>query len=89
MTPQSFPQSNCRFTAPVDLDKSQCAAIDAYSGAVNGGSVDGSRITVVAWRPSPQELAELNAGEPIFVSVMGGLPPHFLTTSFEQAVSPA
>lgn len=30
------------------------------------------RTWVTAWHPSPEDLAKLNAGEPVFVSVMSG-----------------
>lgn len=89
MTPTIFPQANCRFKAPTDLEESQCMTIDAFKGKVVGGSVDGSDFVVVAWTPTPDELAKLNAGSPIFLSMMGGLAPHFLTTNFDEAIKPA
>lgn len=63
--------------------------IPAYIGKVNGGSVDGATLVVVAWRPTKAELANLVAGNPIYLSYLGGLPPHFLTTTFEEAANPA
>lgn len=89
MTAEHFPEANARFTAPSDLAESQCLTIPAYQGIVTGGSVDGSPIVVVAWKPSPQELADLVAGKPIFLSCIGGLPPHFLSTDFHSATHPA
>lgn len=88
MTPTDFEHSNCIFGPPKDLEKSQCMSIHAYSGQVLGGSVDGSHVVVVAWRPNEQELKDIAKGKPIFISMMGGLAPHFLTTNFNQAITP-
>lgn len=43
------------------------------------------RTVVSAWRPSPEELAKLNAGEAIFVSIMSGASvfPMFVGTEDE------
>lgn len=89
MTPADFPESNIAMRAPADLDESQCGTIRAWRGEINGGSVDGVLAHVVAWKPSPLEVSRILAGFPIFLSVVGGLPPHFLTTSFEEATHPS
>jgi hypothetical protein len=64
-------------------------SVDAFASEALGGSVDGTPFVVVAWMPEPYELARLNDGHPIFLTCMGGLPPHFLSTTFEQATNPA
>ena len=89
MNPTNFKESNCRFGPPPDLAESQCMTIPAYKGKVARGSLDGSDIVIVAWKPSPEELAQLAAGQPIFLSMLGGLAPHFLTTDFNAANNPA
>ena len=89
MTPVSFPEANCNFKAPPDLEESQCMTIPAYKGIIERGSVEGAPIVVVAWKPSIEELEILKRGGPIFLSMLGGLPPHFLTTQFEEAIRPA
>jgi hypothetical protein len=89
MNPAHFPQANFKFGPPSDLEESQCTTIPAFVGEIKTGSCDGCQITVVAWLPTPQELAELNIGKPIYLSVIGGLPPHFLSTDFQQAINPA
>ncbi len=88
MTPVKFSQSNTRFGPPEDLEESQVRTIHGWTGEA-GASCDGMKLVVVAHLPTPEDLERLNAGEPIFLSVLGGLPPHFLTTRFEEATNPA
>ena len=85
MTPVDFPESNTTFGPPPDLEESQCQTIHAYHGTVPRGSVEGAGIVVTAWRPSAEELEALNAGAPVFLTCIGGLPPHLLSTSFKGA----
>lgn len=89
MTPVNFPQANAVFGAPPDLEDSQCERIPVFVGEVERGSVEGSRIIVAAWMPDEMDRQRISAGEPIFISVLGGLPPHFLTTEFASAIKPA
>jgi hypothetical protein len=89
MNPVHFPESNINFGPPSDLAESQCRTVFGYRGTIEGGSCDGFPLAITAWRPSEQELAAINAGQPIFVSFVGGVPPHFMTTSFQQATQPA
>lgn len=84
MTPSTFPEANTAFKAPSDSSESQCCTIEAF-----GGSCDGVPMVITAWRPSPEELSELNRGGLVYLTVLGGLPPHFVTTSFDQARRPA
>jgi hypothetical protein len=46
-------------------------------------------MVVVAWKPTAEELAALNAGAPVFLTTLGGLPPHFITTDFAAATTPS
>lgn len=89
MTPVQFPEVNSRFSAPPDLGESQVMTVPAYVGRVRGGSVDGAQVVVTAWKPSVEELAQLVAGKPLFLSFLGGLPPHFPTVDFHTATHPA
>jgi len=85
MTAADFPQVNTEFTAPDGLDEAQVKSIPGFAGVVERGSVEGLRLIVVAWKPTEAELERLNAGELIYLTVLGGLPPHFLSTSFAEA----
>lgn len=89
MIPVNFPQANIKFCPPIDLDESQCFTIHGFRSQVQGGSVDGAALCVTAWTPSPEELAVINEGRPIFLTFLGGIPPHFLSTSFEAATKPS
>jgi hypothetical protein len=89
MIPVTFPEANLKFGPPPDLAEPQCMTIPAHVCKVAGGSVDGSICVVVAWKPSPEEIQMLQEGKPIFLSCLGGLPPHFLTTQFELAIKPS
>jgi len=88
MSPVSFPQANTRFGPPRDLAESQCGSIPAYIGTINQGSLDGSTVAVVAWMPDAAAIARINAGSPVYISMIGGLAPHMLTTDFTAAISP-
>lgn len=83
MTPANFPQANTKFRAPNAMDESQVATIPAFVGKLDGGNLDGAEVVIVAWTPSKEELEDLNNGKPIFLTVLGGLPPHSLATKVD------
>lgn len=85
----NFPQANATFVAPSELSADQCKSIKAFVGQVQGGSCDGTRICVVAYELTPEERERVAAGAPIFVSMLYGIPPHYLCLSFEEATHPA
>ncbi len=85
MNPVDFPESNMPFGAPSGWDESQCATIRAFAGPIQGGSLDGEHQVIVAWTPTAQELKDIVNGKPIFISMIGGLMPHYLCTSFADA----
>ena len=69
------------------MAESQVRTLRCYAGRVSTGSCDGSRMVVTAWQPDARELAALNAGAPVFLTFLGGLPPHAVSTSFEEATN--
>ena len=89
MSPTRFPQANVAFKHPEGLDESQVRTVMAHTAPVVGGSVDGETMVVVAWQPDPMDIVRIQAGLPIFLTVLGGLPPHFLSTDFDTATHPA
>ena len=88
MNPASFPESNRTFGPPGDLSESQCMSIRAYIGVIERGSLEGAHVVVTAWQPTPEEIELIKEGKPIFISFIGGLPPHFPTMSFHAATHP-
>lgn len=89
MTPEKFPEANCVFGPPSDLEESQCRSIPAHLGEIKGGSCDGLKQVVVAYRLTTDELAILNAGGLLYFSMIGGLAPHYPSLSFHDATHPA
>ncbi len=87
MSPADFPQANARYTAPRGYTEEQVRTISAFHGRTQGGSLDGDLMVVTAWQPTPGEAERIARGLPIFLTFLGGLPPHTVTTSFEEATS--
>lgn len=88
MIPAQFPEANTKFTAPGGMDESQVMTLPAYLSPIAGGNLDGACVCVAAWRPTPEEIQKMIDGEPIFLSFLGGMPPHFPTMEFGIAANP-
>lgn len=84
-----FAEANTLYGPPLGMTEEQVKTVHCWEGYAGRGSCDGSKMVVTAWKPRPDELAALNAGEPVFLTVLGGLPPHFITTNFAEATNPA
>lgn len=89
MTPEKFTEANTEFHPPIGLEESQCQTIHGYVGQIKSGSCDGCDQTVVAYRLSIEEIEWLRRNPVLYLSMIGGLAPHFLSFSFEQATHPA
>lgn len=89
MTPYGFPEMNTRFGPPEDMSEHQVRSIPAYVSETSVGSCDGSKLVIVAHMPDERERTAIAMGAPIFITMMGGLAPHFLTTNFAEANNPA
>lgn len=86
MNPSSPPIHTAVFVAPQGMSLSQVGNIHAYRGTVRDcGGLDGADFVVTAWKPTPEDLKRLNEGGQVYLSVLGGLPPHFLSTSFRES----
>jgi hypothetical protein len=84
--PGKLPVATARFSAPDGLDETQVAPIEAFLETVpSGNNLEGASMVVVAWKPSPEEIQDLIDGGQIYLSCLGGLPAHFLTTKFKEA----
>lgn len=62
MTPFEFPGCNVNAAPPPGFEEMIAPLIGFHNG----------RTWVTAWHPTPEDLAKLNAGEPVYVSVMSG-----------------
>ena len=85
MTPTNFPGANITARHPEGMAESQVKSIPALTGEIVGGDLDGSSFVVVAWKPSIQDIQKIMEGEPIYLTCLGGLPPHCMTMSLEEA----
>ena len=83
MSPTDFPQANATFGAASDLDESQIKSIRCRVGQLNGGPLDGAKQFVVAWQPDAEDLARLQNGGPMYISFLGGMPPHSVVTELD------
>jgi len=86
MSPAEFPEANQVFGPPQGMDVNQVMPIKAFVGQILGGSCDGMQMVVVAWRPEPEDLVALNDGALVYLAVIGGLPPHAVTTTFPTRI---
>jgi len=75
-----FKEANTTYGPPTGFTESQVASIPACLYQMRGGPCDGVDMVAVAWKPDAEDLARLNAGGPVFLCCIGGLPAHFLST---------
>lgn len=86
----NFPEANITAGPPQGFSEAQCQPIRAFRGCAEGGSCDGLPLYITAWFPTVEETEMIMQGHPIYLTIMGtGLPPHMLTTSFDEASKPA
>lgn len=81
-----FDMQNTVFGPPTGFTEGQIATIPAHLGEIPGPhALEGSKFVVVAWKPSHEDLQCLINGGVIYLTMVGGLAPHFLTTRVEEA----
>ena len=86
MSPIRFKESNASIKPPDYLTEDQCETVYAHCGQIDGGNMDGSATYTVAWLPGDAERERIASGECIYLTCLGGLPPHFLTVGFPCGV---
>lgn len=84
MIPTTFPEANNIIGPPADMNESHVQPVAAFSGPITGGAFDGATLHVVAWQPSPMERERLIAGASVFISFVGAIPVHTVTTVFPK-----
>lgn len=80
MHPTNFIGANKIVGPPPGVLEAQVASIPAYVGKHKHGPFDGTQFVVVAWVPSPEDLERIKSGMPIYLTMLGGLMPHFMST---------
>lgn len=88
MTPTNFPEGTKPLHRPPSMSADQCGDLQVYAGEIEAGSCKGMKVVVAAWQPTEEEKMHIAAGKPVFVSMIGGMVPHFLTTTFSSATNP-
>ena len=91
MMPLEFKGTNVTFQLPADLSgqKTKARAIRGRILQLNKGPLDGLAVAVVAYKPSPLDISRILAGQPIYISFLGGVAPHYLSTALEEALNPS
>lgn len=89
MIATTFPEANKQYGPPPGLEEPQCMTIPAFEHQVLGGSCDGLKQVVVAWKPTDEEIELIKQGKPIFISMMGGLAAHYPSLNFYDATHPS
>lgn len=69
----------------VDFPQANVKTIPSFRAKIGGGRFDDGELIVVAWRPSIDDLDRLIKGEMVYLTAFGGLPPHFVSTTFKEA----
>lgn len=87
MSPVDFQESNIVYGPPEGMAESQCMSIRAFRGELASGPLDGVTIVVTAWRPTDEERRIIAEGGDLYLTCVGGLPPHLLSVSFANAVA--
>jgi len=86
MKPVDFEQANTTI-GPGPDQPGVFGKCKAFMGIVNGGIMDGSTIVVVAWQPSQEDIDQIVTGNPVFLTSIGGIMPHSLSTNFVTATT--
>ena len=75
MMPVRFDECNTIMKAPKELEGS-CNDVPAY---VRDEGM-GAKVFITGWIPTPEELKDLNDGNPLYLICAGGMPPVILST---------
>jgi len=89
MNPTNFPETNATIGPPRGMSEAQCRQLRAFAAEMVAGPMDGAPVYVVAWQPTLPELERLIEGNPVFITMLGGVMPHYVSTSFEEATHSA
>ncbi len=84
MLPINFPEAAVSLGRPSDMTDEECGPLPVARGIVQLSENSVGPAVISAWKPTPEELAMLNAGGPIYLHVIGRTqPPVMLSTRIE------
>lgn len=66
-----FPDANLTLMKPKSMTDEECAPMTAYRGR----DEDGHAYVLSQWMPNKEDLEAINAGRPIFLKILGSVPP--------------
>lgn len=76
MNPSSFDESNIYFDKPEGMTYDECGALSVFQGK----DVSGMDIVISCWKPTKEELDEINCTGRVWCYHFGtGLQPHALS----------
>lgn len=74
MVATAFDEENAVFEKPPDMMADECDALSVWRGAI--GSHDGPQVVISCWKPTKEELEEINRTGRVWVIVLGqSMPP--------------
>jgi len=65
LKPQRFAMSNRTMGPPEGWTDEECNTIHAFAGKYGNDKP----VMITAWRPAPEDLVRLNAGEPLWLHI--------------------
>jgi hypothetical protein len=89
MNPIKFDECNTFFGPNTEMEDVKCEITPAWVGDAEGGSLDGLRMAVCAYKLDEHELKEILEGGYIYVTMVGGLSMHYMSTNFHDATHPS
>lgn len=75
MSPIPFRESNKTYHKPQGWTDEQCSDLHVWEGPVPIDANTAVNGIISCWMPTEEELADLNAGKPIFISVLSNVQP--------------
>lgn len=77
MNPTDFPYSNRTYVKPEGWTDEQCKTLETYQGI----NEDNHPLIISCWKPTPEEIADIVAGKPVWLHILTQVqPPVLLST---------
>lgn len=66
-----FPDANLTLKPPKSMTDEECFTITAFRGR----DEEGHAYVLTQWKPNKEDIEAINAGRPIYLKVLGSIPP--------------